>query len=77
MRQVCILTTLSESTIKRLMDLGLFPMWHRVTPGRRKAFYADEVDDWIANPPPFDHLPALSKARAASGRKKGPPSRKK
>ncbi|WP_156943329.1 putative DNA-binding transcriptional regulator AlpA [Ensifer sp. WSM1721] len=58
MRQVCILTTLSESTIKRLMHMGLFPKWHRVTPGRRKAFYADEVDDWIANPPPFDNPPA-------------------
>lgn len=76
MRQVCILTTLSESTIKRLMDMGLFPKWHRVTPGRRKAFYADEVDDWIANPP-FDDLPALGKARPATGRKMRPPSGKK
>lgn len=77
MRQVCILTTLSESTIKRLMKMGLFPKWHRVTPGRRKAFYADEVDDWIANPPPFDDLPEPSNARPASGSKKKPTSKKK
>lgn len=68
MRETCRRTTLSESTIKRLIPKKLFPEWHFFA-WRRKAFYADEVDDWIANPPPFDKL--------LSARKRKPPSNKK
>jgi predicted DNA-binding transcriptional regulator AlpA len=62
MRQVQVLTTLSPSTQKRLTEKGLFPEMHAITDGRRKAYYADEIDDWIANPPPFND-PASSKTR--------------
>lgn len=74
MRQVRILTTLSESTIRRLIGKKLFPEPNHLTPDRRISFFADEVDDWIANRPPFDEPPSPSKA--ASGKKKRPPPRK-
>ncbi|MGO7165629.1 helix-turn-helix transcriptional regulator [Rhizobium leguminosarum] len=54
MRQVHALTTLSPSTQKRMTKKGLFPKMHRITDGRKKAYYADEIHDWIANPPPFN-----------------------
>ncbi len=76
MRETCRRTTLSESTIKRLIPEGLFPEWHLIS-GRRKAFYADEVDDWIANPPPFDKLLSARKKSPASAKNRRPPPGKK
>lgn len=76
MRETCRLTTLSESTIKRLILKGLFPEWHPIS-GRRKAFYADEVDEWIANPPPFDKLLPTRKRKPPPGKKGKPPPGKK
>lgn len=48
--EVCLLTTLAESTIREMQPKGTFP-WHEpLSDGRRVGFPKDEVDDWLKNP---------------------------
>jgi prophage regulatory protein len=45
-REVCAVTSLSRSTIERLVADRQFPQPHRITP-YRLAFRADEVAAWL------------------------------
>lgn len=45
-RQVEDATSLSRSTIDRMVAEGRFPRPHRITPGRL-AYRADEIAEWL------------------------------
>lgn len=47
-REVCALTSISRTTLWHKVREGQFPKPISLGGGIRKAFLAEEVDDWIA-----------------------------
>lgn len=56
MHEVCIATTLSETTIQKLIREGQFPK-PRLLGGRRLGWLVDEVKEWACARPVSDLLP--------------------